>query len=933
MNSLRVKVEFVLFLTVGLVVALSFGIQRYGVLPSLNPLEEEFLKDMGRVIEVMRDRQAELTALGADRAADPGLSSFLRGENEEYGVANFSREALIRQRLNVLYLLDPDGQVLSGHAIDLSTEAPLNIDQFPIGVWDASNPFLNFNDARDPVAGALRTSLGLAALVSSHPISDDEGDVLGSLVVARLLDISFINSISAETSFGFNAWLVGDNNLRVAEREAYQAMQLTGQNTIPMPVPDSEETIRIYGLYQDYIGDDLILLRADLNRKVLAKAYSVLQRGLLYQVGIGLTALVLLIVLFRRTVMNPLSVLTRHATAIGKTNDLSARLRMERDDEIGILSCEFDRMVTTLEEDKAKQKASEEALRESEERYAVAVRGANDGLWDWNLLTNEIVYTARWKTMLGYEEDEIGSDPEEWFALIHPEDVENLRAALEPHIQGQSAHFESEHRIHHKGGNYLWVLCRGLAILDDKGKATRMAGSQSDITLRKLFEEQLSHQALHDSLTTLPNRILFLDRLNMALKHAKRDDSYVFAILFLDIDRFKVINDGLGHAIGDILLTSFAERMTAALRIGDTLTRSSGTIARFGGDEFVLLLDNVKEASGATLVAERIQNALKDPFKIEGNEIYTTVSIGIAVSDGGDLTPEEFVRNADTAMYRAKAAGKARFEMFDADMHSKAMARIELENEMHSAIERNEFIPYFQPIVTLKTGKIEAFEALMRWVHPEKGLIPPTRFIPIAEATGMIVAMGKSIMRAACRQTRAWQIKIPHAANLRASVNLSVKEFSKPALVNSISGILEETGLEPRCMKIEITESAIMESIEFVTKTLKALREMSIELSIDDFGTGYSSLSYLHRFPMNTLKIDQAFVREMHIAPENLQIIKTIITLAHALDMTVIAEGIEDETQLNILRELGCEYGQGFLFSKPLAPAEAEVLLASDPTW
>jgi EAL domain-containing protein (putative c-di-GMP-specific phosphodiesterase class I) len=341
----------------------------------------------------------------------------------------------------------------------------------------------------------------------------------------------------------------------------------------------------------------------------------------------------------------------------------------------------------------------------------------------------------------------------------------------------------------------------------------------------------------------------------------------------------------------------------------------------------VILLENLHEVSDASLVAQRILETLSQPFDIEGNQIYVTASIGIAVSGPEYESPEELVLNADTAMYRAKAGGKARFEIFDSDMHSKAMARLQLENDMRRAVEREEFVVHYQPIVHLKTGRVDAFEALIRWNHPERGLVSPAEFIPVAEETGMIVPIGEFVMRQACRQTRAWQIKHPDVSNLRISVNLSVHEFSKPNLVETMERILFESGLDPRFLKLEITESAIMESIDFVTRTLKMLRERQIELSIDDFGTGYSSLCYLHRFPMDTLKIDQAFVREMHTTDENFHIVRTIVTLAQALNMSVVAEGIETEQQAEDLTRLGCEFGQGFLFSRPVSANQAETLI------
>lgn len=919
--SLRVKVEVVLFVVVGLVIALSFSIQKYAILPGLNPLEEKVAKkDMERCIEALEIHASSIDRLCAEWAGKPTLQSAARDNNRDALSDELDVEQLLRERLNFVSVLDSSGRVLWQKTIDLEQQTPITFEEFPEDQWPDTTKLWAYG--KKNVSGLYVTSKG-PMLVSSRPIlgNDEFSSAVGRLVLGRMVDRLFLARLYSETSVSFQLWSISDYPLPEEEAAALKEI-LRGNLTYVNHV--SKDLFRVYETFPDIDGKAALLLRSDIHRNVLKKAYNALERGLLAQVGIGLAALLLLIILFRHSVMNPLTRLTNHTTEIGRTNDLSARIEMDRSDEIGTLAYEFDRMVEQLDAEMAKQKSSEEALRESEERYALAVRGANDGLWDWSLGSDEIHFSARWKAMVGYEEHELEDTKEEWFKLIHPDDVENVQAAIEAHIQAQTAHLECEYRIRHKGNNYLWVLCRGLAVRDDDGRATRMAGSQADITLRKLVEEQLSHQALHDSLTTLPNRALFLDRLGQALKQSRRNEKHKFAVLFLDLDRFKVVNDGLGHAIGDLLLSAIAERLSKSLRDGDSIAQSTGTVARFGGDEFVLLLDNIRDVSEATAVADRVQAVLKDPFVVDGNEIFTTASIGIAISAPEYETAEELVRNADTAMYRAKAEGTAKFAIFDSDMHSKAIARLKLENDLRRAIERDEFVAYYQPILNLETGKLEAFEALIRWMHPDRGTLSPVEFIPVAEETGMIVPIGEQMMRKACRQTRAWQIKHSEMKDLCVSVNLSAKEFSQPDIVRLVKTIVTESGLDPKYLRLEITESAIMESLDFITRSLRMLREMEIELSIDDFGTGYSSLSYLHRFPMNTLKIDQAFVREMNSSRENMQIVKTIVMLARALEMTVVAEGIESDEQMNSLRDLGCESGQGFLFSPPMDALAAE---------
>ncbi|MCK6444777.1 MAG: EAL domain-containing protein [Planctomycetes bacterium] len=569
---------------------------------------------------------------------------------------------------------------------------------------------------------------------------------------------------------------------------------------------------------------------------------------------------------------------------------------------------------------------AEEALRESEERYALAARAANDGLFDWNVTTNRVYYSPRWKSMLGYDEDEVGDSLEEWFSRVHPEDLDRVRAAVAAHIDGLTSHFENEYRIRHKTGAWRWVLCRGLASRDPLGRATRMAGSQSDVTHRKLAEQQLNHRAFYDPLTNLPNRALFIDRLRHAMRRAQRRKDYQFAVLFLDIDRFKTINDSLGHMAGDRLLVMAARRLELSLRPGDS-------VARLGGDEFTVLLEDIRDESDATRVADRIQRELVTPFDINGHEIVTSVSIGIARSATGYENPEDILRDADTAMYRAKAAGRAKYAIFDTAMHERAVALLTMEADLRRAIERTELTVYYQPIVSLDTGRICGVEALVRWNHPQRGLIRPNDFIPLAEETGLIVPIGKFVLAEACRHVRAWREEFDFRENFSLHVNLSGRQFSQADLVGQIRATLDDTRFEPGDLRLEITESVVMERPENARSMLLQLRELGVRLSIDDFGTGYSSLAYLQRFPIDTLKIDRSFVSGIGTKGENSEIARTIIDIGHNLGMVVVAEGVETLEQLAQMRALRCESAQGYLFSRPVDVDATRALLRSAPTW
>lgn len=458
-----------------------------------------------------------------------------------------------------------------------------------------------------------------------------------------------------------------------------------------------------------------------------------------------------------------------------------------------------------------------------------------------------------------------------------------------------------------------------------EGESVYLA-SIRDITERKRAEEQLLYNAFYDRLTGLPNRALYMDRLRQSIERAKRHDDYLFAVLFLDFDRFKLVNDSLGHVIGDQLLIAIAARLEACLRPGDT-------VARLGGDEFTILLEDINDVSDVTNIADHIHKILSLPFNLSGHEVFTTASIGITLSTTGCDRPEELLRDADTAMYRAKALGKARYELFHTTMHDRAVSLLQLETGLRRAIENQEFKLHYQPIVSLETGRITGFEALVRWQHPDLGLVSPAEFIPVAEETGLIVPIGSWVMREACRQMRVWQAHFTASLPLTISVNLSLKQFTQPDLVAKIEQILYESSLDAHRLKLEITESLLLENAESATAMLLQLRALGVQLSIDDFGTGYSSLSHLHRLPFNTLKIDRSFVSNMDVGSKNAEIVRAIATLAHNLGMDVTAEGVETADQLAQLRALQCKHGQGYFFSKPVDGKAAGALIAQNLQW
>jgi diguanylate cyclase (GGDEF)-like protein/PAS domain S-box-containing protein len=565
-------------------------------------------------------------------------------------------------------------------------------------------------------------------------------------------------------------------------------------------------------------------------------------------------------------------------------------------------------------------KRAEQALRASEERYALATRGANDGLWDWNLRTNEIYFSLRWKSMLGFAETEIGGEPDEWFTRVHDADRDKVRDSIADHLDGRTPHLEIEARMLHRDGVFRWMLTRGLMVRDEHGTPLRMAGSQSDITEGKVA----------DPMTGLPNRLLFLDRLSRLIAHRRRNAASLFAVLFVDLDGFKLVNDSLGHVAGDELLVQVARRLEASLRESDTVARvdDSYTIARLGGDEFAIILNDLKDASDASLVAERLLREVSRPLVIEERELFTSMSIGIALSTLEHQQADDYLRDADTAMYQAKAQGKGRFAVFDTNMRDLITQRLELENDMQRALERAEFRNYYQPIISLESGSIVGFEALLRWHHPTRGVLPPAQFIPAAEETGLIRDLGWWALSEACHQIASWRRLHQALADLTMNVNVSVKQIVDPTFPTRLEGLLRQCRLPAKTLKLELTESSIMTDSTAAVALLEQFKALGVSLAIDDFGTGYSSLSYLHRFPLDTLKIDRSFTDAMQATgKDDSMIARTIMPLAHHLGLDVVAEGVETVQQAELLREMRCKYAQGFLFSKPVQAAEIETML------
>ncbi|MEF8719154.1 MAG: EAL domain-containing protein [Candidatus Accumulibacter necessarius] len=576
--------------------------------------------------------------------------------------------------------------------------------------------------------------------------------------------------------------------------------------------------------------------------------------------------------------------------------------------------------------DITERKQAEAALIESEERWKFALEGAGEGVWDWNIQTGDAVYSRRWKEMLGYAEGEIGNNSSEWSSRVHPEDMPKVMAAIQAHIDGKTRSAAIEFRMFCKDGTWLWTLGRGMVVSRDaNGKPLRLVGTNADVTERKATADKIERLAFYDPLTDLPNRRLLLDRLEQALSSSTRHHRYG-ALMLLDMDDFKTLNDTLGHDVGDQLLVEVTSRLQAAVREGDT-------VARHGGDEFVVILEDLSEdtlaATQAENVAVKILHVVSQPYLLdltlrEGltnkRSYHCTSSIGITLFRGHSLSADELMRRADTAMYQAKAGGRNSLRFFDPEMQAVVAARATLDSDLREAVREGQFCLYYQPQVD-SAGNRTGAEALVRWRHPRRGLVPPVEFIPQAEATGLIIPIGRWVLETACAQLVAWE-DLPKMSHLTVAVNVSARQFRHGDFVDQVLAIIDGTGVNPQKLKLELTESLLLDDVEDIITKMTVLKARGIGFSLDDFGTGYSSLSYLKRLPLDQLKIDQSFVRDVLTDPNDAAIARTIVALAQSMGLAVIAEGVETEAQREFLAANGCTAYQGFLFGRPMPQGE-----------
>jgi diguanylate cyclase (GGDEF)-like protein/PAS domain S-box-containing protein len=854
-RSLRVRTRIIVGLSSLILFCGQYLLARFILLRSFTRFEsEQAVANTEKVHSALGARVKEFDRLIGDWAPWDDAYAFMENRNENFVRSNMSTSGFVENGIDTLILTDPGGVPVITKGFNLATEQPQPVypDLLPLAL--GKGELLQHKTINSKMAGILVLPKDFI-FIASRPIlnSNYEGPARGTMIMGRRITEGEIQKINQ--ALGISISLYRRNAPKLSPEFQNIIKQLSPQRPIFLQVKNTDVMVS-YSIVRDIFNQPALVLRTEMNREIY-------QQGLASLTYYFWSTFSLVLI-------------------------------------FGVLS------LLLLER-------AQNKLQQSEEQYALAAQGANDGLWDWNIKTNKIYFSPRWRAILELEEADLENQLDAWLQRIHPEDRERFQSELFEHLQGKTPYFENEYRILNQTQSYCWVLCRGLAVRDTSGKPYRMAGSQTDLTSRRV---------LYDQLTGLSNRTLFRDQLERALKRSKRQPDYLFAVIFLDCDRFKVVNDSLGHLLGDQLLIETAQRLQSCIRPGDV-------VARLGGDEFAVLLENIREIEDATAVATRINQELSRPFNLTGHTAYISASIGIAWNSGDCQQPDDLLRNADTAMYRAKAQGKARYEVFDAEMNIQAKARLELETELRKALENHEFELHYQPIISLATTSVIGFEALLRWKHPQRGMISPATFIPVAEETGLIVPIGAWVLQEACTQMAIWQKRYLSGGAWTMSVNLSRKQFSQPDLVQRITQTLQQTGVSANNLKLEVTETALMDQPEEIaTEILLKLKNLGIQLSVDDFGTGYSSLSCLNAFPIDMLKIDRSFIHQMDSNQKYSEVVRTINTLAHTLGLKVIAEGVETEQQVLKLRMMKCNYAQGYYFAKPQSPQGTELWLS-----
>jgi diguanylate cyclase (GGDEF)-like protein/PAS domain S-box-containing protein len=863
-------------------------------------------RDVTRVVKALGDDLVTLQGTTWDWGAWDDTYAYIQDRNADYYRSNLANDTpLISNRLNLMIFTGVNGTVVFSKAYDLKSKQPATVPGSLLQQLAPGNLLVTHADPQLGTHGIVSLPEG-SLLVASAPIltSERQGPARGSMIMGRFLDTQELQRLARTTLNSLTAYAISDLAIPPDFRDAIT--HLPDENQVYVHVLSSD-SLGGYAMLKDIYGNPALMLRAEMPRTIYARGQSTVLLFAVVLALVGIFFIVITIFLIERLMLSRLRHLSAAVGNIATTADTDARLSTPGGDELSRLSGDINRMLDVLQQSRRQRF-------ESEKRFKAVFESALDPLviLDDSGAIVEVNPAAR--SLLGVDDNQLYSI--NFHDFLSAETKEANDVLWEDFLR--SGEGSGEARFTRPDGETREI--------EFYSKAHVLPGyhlvAVRDVTQRKLLEGQLEYQAYHDSLTGLPNRTLFMQRLSFALSRAVHGEGMV-ALIFLDLDDFKVINDSLGHKVGDRLLMTVGERLSSCVRPGDM-------VARLGGDEFTVLVDSIRHADDVIRVAERIVEQVKRPFNIDDHQVFTTTSIGIAISVAGDELPDELLRNADVAMYEAKHSGKSRYSIFESSMRVRAWLRLQTELELRRALDQGEFKVYYQPVVKLSSGKVLEVEALVRWGHPQRGLVPPGEFIPVAEETGLIVPLGIWILRESCRQMREWQVRYGDRAPSTMSVNLSVRQFRQPTLVEDIRQVLEETGLHPSHLKMEITETVGLDDAESTLATLEALRAMGLHLTVDDFGTGYSALSYLKRFPIDSLKIDRSFITGLGEDPEDTAIVHAMIAFAKTLHLKVTAEGIETHEQMVHLRRLGCDWGQGYYFAKPLPPEELAPLFHAE---
>lgn len=895
--TIRNRVILLITTSVVTLVLVLYGAASTILLQSFSKLEQQNVQEnVERAKEAFENELEGLYVTTSDYGHWTELWSYARGEEEGFFDYNFSTETLVTLGINLVGLVDASGQLANVAVVDLQTSEAIPVPP-ALTQYLAKHPeFLIHKNERDVKKSLITLPTGSLLLVTAPIVqSDFIGPIAGTLLFVKFVDESLVQSLEELTKLDLDLIRL-DQPLSTENNEAYQNLLKGDDSFIHVEGPDSIEGHALLG---DAGGKPLLMLHVELPRPIYAQALaSRAQLIIIALVMMGLFSLALYLV-FQRSIMRGFKRLTDSVQSIAQTQNAEARVKVTGHDEFSQLGSNINEMLSALEQTQAK-------LRESEARYALAVTGVNDGLWEWDIRRDQMYLSARWMEMMGYESKERFVDSGFWPQHVHADDLPRLQPQLIEHLKGNTKFYEAEHRMLHQDGTYRWVLVRGVAEYQNN-RAVRMAGSLTDITQRGVF----------DPLTGLPNRQLMSEYLKHAHSYSQRHTDAPAAVLFMDLNRFKEVNDSLGHHIGDLLLLEFAKRLQETLRGEDK-------IARLGGDEFVVLMEGLDEAA-VLAVAERLSQETSRVYELAGQQVYSSSSIGIVSNLQRYENISDILRDADIAMYRSKAK-KVPYVVFDDEMFRQVSLRQRLETDLRQALDKEELFLVYQPVVDLPSKQVVGFEALLRWQRQDK-VVPPLDFIPLAEETGLIVPIGTWVLAQACKQLKTWMQDLGRT-DLYVTVNLSSRQLAQnDLLVTIVKNLLTKYALPHHALHLEITESVIIENQYAAVTTLEALKAMGVRILMDDFGTGYSSLNYLTNLPIDRLKLDRSFISQIEHDPKIFEIVRTILSLAKNVDMTVIAEGIETTSQAELLTTLQCEFGQGYLFAKPQRPEIIEKLL------